>query len=63
MDLDELGNFKDVMISTRYNIHPRMFLSYFNADLENAHISDFGAVRLEGANDGVRLMAKTTSSP
>jgi hypothetical protein len=38
-----LGNFKDVMISTKCGIHPRMFRSYFNVDLENAHISEFEA--------------------
>lgn len=38
-----LGNFKDVMISIKCGIHPKMFRSYFNVDLENAHISKFEA--------------------
>lgn len=51
-----LGNFKHVMISTKCGIHPRMFRSYFNIDLENAHISEFEASAFRGSS--VRLNAK-----
>jgi Heterokaryon incompatibility protein (HET) len=52
-----LGNFKGVMISTKCGIHPRMFRSYFNIDLENAHISDFVASG-SARDSGVLLFAK-----
>ena len=38
-----VGNFKDVMTSTKCGIHPRMLRSYFNKDLENSHIAEFRA--------------------
>ena len=52
-----LGDFKDVMISTKCDLHPRMFRSSFNMDLENA--SDFGVY---GFRNSVILFAKAANS-
>ena len=52
-----LGNFKDVMISTKCNIHPRMFRSYFDTDFENAHISHFTAGSFSKPIWGISLAA------
>ncbi|KAE9369267.1 HET-domain-containing protein [Stipitochalara longipes BDJ] len=56
-----LGNFKEVMISTKCDIHPRMFRSYFNIDFENAHIFGFMASG-SGDNGGILLMASGADS-
>src|ERR1700733_10268742 len=52
-----LGDCKNVMMSTKCDVHPRMFRSCFNMDLEN--VSDFEAY---GCRNSVMLFAKAANS-